>query len=70
MLDQTRKHVRRFITVMDERLCAAEDERARKRGWRITRTGFGKRRYRDPRFPRTACTAAPDEAPATTPERS
>ncbi|TMR90559.1 hypothetical protein [Nonomuraea basaltis] len=34
----------------DRSLCAGQDERARARGWTVTRTGFGARRYRDPRF--------------------
>ncbi|MCF6474307.1 hypothetical protein FAF44_38900 [Nonomuraea sp. MG754425] len=34
----------------DRALCAAQDERAGRHGWTVTRTGFGSRRYRDPRF--------------------
>jgi hypothetical protein len=39
---------------LSDRLHAAEDERARQRGWKITKStgllGFGVRTYRDPRF--------------------
>lgn len=34
----------------DQALCANPDERARQYGWTVTKTGFGSRRYRDPRF--------------------
>ncbi|MFC4529790.1 hypothetical protein [Sphaerisporangium dianthi] len=36
----------------DQSLCAEQDKRAHARGWTVTRTGFGARRYRDPRFDR------------------
>ncbi|GAA5074734.1 hypothetical protein HNP84_007436 [Thermocatellispora tengchongensis] len=34
----------------DRALCMEEDEFAHRIGWTVTRTGFGSRRYRDPRF--------------------
>lgn len=34
----------------DQALCEKQDGRARQYGWTVTRTGFGSRRYRDPRF--------------------
>ncbi|MFC4120888.1 hypothetical protein [Nonomuraea zeae] len=39
-----------MVTRADEALCADQDERARRHGWTVTRTGFGSRHYRDPRF--------------------
>jgi hypothetical protein len=38
------------LTRADEALCADQDERARQYGWTVAKTGFGSRRYRDPRF--------------------
>ncbi len=35
---------------MDRRLCAAQDRWAFELEWTITRSGFGARHYRDPRF--------------------
>ncbi|MCK2216128.1 hypothetical protein MF672_020335 [Actinomadura sp. ATCC 31491] len=34
----------------DRAICQEQDERAAGHGWTVTRTGFGARRYRDPRF--------------------
>jgi hypothetical protein len=40
-----------WITTLADRLHAAEDTRARRRGWQITRTSRGMgREYRDPRW--------------------
>ncbi|MEV0618996.1 hypothetical protein AB0I81_37150 [Nonomuraea sp. NPDC050404] len=39
-----------WVDRADRALCAAPDERARRHGWTVTTTGFGSRRYRDPRF--------------------
>ncbi|MDA0637245.1 hypothetical protein ACQEUU_04960 [Nonomuraea sp. CA-218870] len=36
----------------DREICMEFDEFAHRRGWSVTRTGFGSRRYRDPRFDR------------------
>ncbi|WP_345563890.1 hypothetical protein [Nonomuraea rosea] len=38
------------VTHADQALCANQDERARQHGWTVTKTGFGSRHYRDPRF--------------------
>lgn len=45
------KRLAQLIKDLEDRLFAAEDARARRRGWQIFRspTGFG-RRYRDPRW--------------------
>ena len=46
--------VGRHQRALSDRLRAAEDERARQRGWEVTKStgwlGFGTRTYRDPRF--------------------
>lgn len=42
--------VRALLDRADRALFAAQDERARGHGWTVARTGFGARRYRDPRF--------------------
>ncbi|WP_169789177.1 hypothetical protein [Nonomuraea candida] len=39
-----------LVARADRAVCAGQDERARRHGWTVTRTGFGSRRYRDPRF--------------------
>jgi len=36
----------------DRSLCVEEDEFAVRMGWTVTKTGFGSRLYRDPRFER------------------
>jgi hypothetical protein len=46
-----------FLDRVDARLCAGQDERARGHGWTVVRTGFGARRYRDPRFDMPAARA-------------
>ncbi|MEV4835437.1 hypothetical protein AB0K05_13000 [Nonomuraea sp. NPDC049486] len=42
--------VRLVLARLEERICREEEDRAARRGWQITRTGFAKRCYRDPRF--------------------
>ncbi|MFG2072034.1 hypothetical protein [Nonomuraea maritima] len=34
----------------DREICMEPDEFAHRMGWTVKRTGFGARRYRDPRF--------------------
>ncbi|MEU4830576.1 hypothetical protein [Streptosporangium sp. NPDC023615] len=41
---------RDLIYVSDRELCMDQDEWAHRLGWTVTRTGFGARHYRDPRF--------------------
>lgn len=49
----------------DQALCADQDGWAQRLGWTVTRTGFGARRYRDPRFDgRAAQRTAVGTAPA------
>ena len=51
MLQSFRFSLRSWITILVDRLHAAEDARARQRGWQITRTPSGVGRlYRDPRW--------------------
>ncbi|TYB56620.1 hypothetical protein FXF51_43395 [Nonomuraea sp. PA05] len=45
-----RSYVSELLARADRALYADQDERARRYGWTVTRTGFGSRRYRDPRF--------------------
>jgi hypothetical protein len=47
---RTKELVDRWLSLVDQAICAREDEQARRHGWQITRTGLGARRYRDPRF--------------------
>jgi hypothetical protein len=60
-----------LIDVSDQKLCVDQDEWARRLGWTVTRTGFGARHYRDPRFDllRAERIAAPAFALAPTPDR-
>lgn len=39
-----------LIDISDRELCMDQDEWAHRLGWTVTRTGFGARHYRDPRF--------------------
>ncbi|GAA4235481.1 hypothetical protein FHR32_003223 [Streptosporangium album] len=54
----------------DRELCMDQDEWAYRLGWTVTRTGFGARHYREPRFDllRAERIAAPALALAPTPE--
>ncbi len=42
--------IQELIVRADREICMEPDEFAHRRGWTVTRTGFGARRYRDPRF--------------------
>jgi hypothetical protein len=42
--------IRNVIYVTDRELCMDQDEWAYRLGWSVTRTGFGARYYREPRF--------------------
>ncbi|SDQ74679.1 hypothetical protein [Thermostaphylospora chromogena] len=44
----------------DRSLCMEEDEFAHRRGWTVTKTGFGARLYRDPRFDLLKATLVPE----------
>ncbi|WP_431901515.1 hypothetical protein [Nonomuraea sp. bgisy101] len=39
-----------WIARADRDICMEPDEFAHRRGWTVSRTGFGSRLYRDPRF--------------------
>ncbi|MQA87621.1 MAG: hypothetical protein GEV03_24110 [Streptosporangiales bacterium] len=45
-----KRFIQGLVAQLDQAICAREEERACRRGWQIIRTGFGRRRYRDPRF--------------------
>ncbi|MEU4327743.1 hypothetical protein [Nonomuraea dietziae] len=60
MFDGIKRFIARLVTSADLVLCAEEDAFARARGWQITKTGFGSRSYRDPRFDLLKVAAAPD----------
>ncbi|MEV0387373.1 hypothetical protein [Nonomuraea sp. NPDC050643] len=49
-VSRIRSRISALLTRADEALCEDQDERARQYGWTVTKTGFGARRYRDPRF--------------------
>jgi hypothetical protein len=59
-----------LIDASDRELCMDQDEWACRLGWTVTRTGFGARHYRDPRFDllRAERIAAPAFALAPTPD--
>ncbi|GAA4203311.1 MULTISPECIES: hypothetical protein [Microbispora] len=42
--------IRSRMTTADLALCAEQDRWARELRWTVSRTGFGARQYRDPRF--------------------
>ncbi|WP_347697993.1 hypothetical protein [Nonomuraea sp. B12E4] len=52
-----------LVTRADHALCAKQDERARRHGWTVTKTGFGARRYRDPRFDALSAARVAERAP-------
>ncbi|MFF3442103.1 hypothetical protein [Streptosporangium sp. NPDC002721] len=54
MTSPLRRLVARWVAQADEVLCARDDRIAERLGWQVTRTGFGARTYRDPRFDRPA----------------
>lgn len=49
-LSRIKSRIRELIVWVDREICMEPDEFAHRRGWTVTRTGFGARRYRDPRF--------------------
>jgi hypothetical protein len=49
-LSQIKTFLTRLPNRADKSICADQDEWAHRLGWTVTRTGFGARRYRDPRF--------------------
>lgn len=49
-LSRIKSRIRELIAYADREICMEPDEFAHRRGWTVTRTGFGARRYRDPRF--------------------
>jgi hypothetical protein len=51
-LSQIKVFLAGLVDRTDRAICAKPDERARRHGWTVTRTGFGARHYRDPRFDR------------------
>ncbi|MCG5215204.1 hypothetical protein [Streptosporangium sp. KLBMP 9127] len=50
-----------LLDTADREMCLEEDEFAHRIGWTVTRSGFGSRRYRDPRFDRLAAPQNPEE---------
>ncbi|WP_326819402.1 hypothetical protein [Streptosporangium sp. NBC_01756] len=66
--------IRAFVSDLtytaDRELCMDQDEWAYRLGWTVTRTGFGARHYREPRFDllRAERIAAPALALAPVPE--
>ncbi|WP_156325899.1 hypothetical protein [Nonomuraea sp. SBT364] len=49
-LSRIKSRIRELVAWADRELCWEPDEFGMRRGWTVTRTGFGARRYRDPRF--------------------
>ncbi len=49
-LSRFKSWIRELIAWADREICMEPDEFAHRRGWTVTKTGFGSRRYRDPRF--------------------
>jgi hypothetical protein len=49
-LSRIKSRIRELIAWADREICAEPDEFAYRRGWTVTKTGFGARCYRDPRF--------------------
>lgn len=45
-----KSRIRELMAWADREVCMEPDEFAYHVGWTVTRTGFGARRYRDPRF--------------------
>lgn len=53
-LGRIKSRIRELIAWTDREICMEPDEFAHHIGWTVTRTGFGSRRYRDPRFDQLA----------------
>ncbi|NUP25001.1 MAG: hypothetical protein HOZ81_54885 [Streptomyces sp.] len=49
-LSRIKSRIRELVSWADREICMEPDEFAMYRGWTVTRTGFGARSYRDPRF--------------------
>ncbi|MFG1697040.1 hypothetical protein [Nonomuraea sp. NPDC049309] len=49
-LSRIKSWIQDLIASADYEICVEPDEFAFRMGWTVTRTGFGSRRYRDPRF--------------------
>ncbi|MET7332081.1 hypothetical protein [Nonomuraea sp. NPDC005650] len=49
-ISRIRSWAAELLARADFALCVEEDEWAVRRGWTVTKAGFGARRYRDPRF--------------------
>ena len=49
-LSRIKSRIRELIALADREICMEPDEFAYRIGWTVARTGFGSRRYRDPRF--------------------
>ncbi|MER6574667.1 hypothetical protein [Nonomuraea sp. NPDC001023] len=61
-LGRIKTRIRDLIAWADREICMEPDEFAIYRGWTVTRTGFGARAYRDPRFDQLTVTSrVPEE---------
>jgi hypothetical protein len=49
-VSRIKSRIRELFAWADREICMEPDEFAYRVGWTVTRTGFGARRYRDPRF--------------------
>ncbi|MER6944072.1 hypothetical protein ABT294_08620 [Nonomuraea sp. NPDC000554] len=49
-LSRIKSRIRELVALADREICMEPDEFAYRRGWTVTRTGFGSRCYRDHRF--------------------
>ncbi|MFG3438006.1 hypothetical protein ACGF0J_12270 [Nonomuraea sp. NPDC047897] len=49
-LGRIKSRIRELIAWADREICMEPDEFAFRRGWTVSRAGFGARVYRDPRF--------------------
>ncbi|SDL58147.1 hypothetical protein SAMN05421874_12466 [Nonomuraea maritima] len=49
-LSRIKSRIRELMAWTDREICMEPDEFAHRMGWTVKRTGFGARRYRDPRF--------------------
>ncbi|NRQ31376.1 hypothetical protein HII36_05920 [Nonomuraea sp. NN258] len=49
-ISRIKSRIRELVAWADREICMEPDEFALHRGWTVTRTGFGARCYRDPRF--------------------
>ncbi|WP_043629815.1 hypothetical protein [Nonomuraea candida] len=49
-LRRIKSWIQDLVASADYRICVEPDEFAYRMSWTVTKTGFGSRRYRDPRF--------------------